>query len=261
VIPAYGESPNLARLIETLQGQTRRGSEIIVTTSTPSTTIERTAKSHNVELRINPARINIATDWNFALHAASTNFVTVAHQDDLYAAEYVSEMVSALTRDPAALLAFSDYREHTPEGPRPDNWNLRIKRALCRRGFGAREALVTVREKVRLLSLGNPICCPSVTLNRRVLPTFQFPAAYQTNLDWMAWLELARVNGHFIYVRRALVSKGVHAASETTATIANGIREREDRELFAAFWPRPLAAMLAALYKLGYRANRVESKM
>ena len=45
-------------------------------------------------------------------------------------------------------------------------------------------------------------------------------------------------------------------SSETTATIANRAREREDRAIFDAFWPRPVAAVLATLYKLGYRANR-----
>ncbi len=72
----------------------------------------------------------------------------------------------------------------------------------------------------------------------------------------MAWLEFARRPGGFVYVRERLVSKGVHAASETTATIANRAREREDRVVFDALWPRPIAAALASLYRLSYRANR-----
>ena len=93
-------------------------------------------------------------------------------------------------------------------------------------------------------------------LNRRTLPDFRFPDGFQTNLDWMAWLELARGPGSFVYVGERLVSKGVHAESETTATIANHAREREDRILFDALWPKQIAATLAAIYKLGYRANR-----
>ncbi len=67
--------------------------------------------------------------------------------------------------------------------------------------------------------------------NRSLLADFRFPAGFQTNLDWMAWLELARRPGGFVYVRERLVSKGVHEGSETTATIANRAREREDREI------------------------------
>jgi hypothetical protein len=95
-------------------------------------------------------------------------------------------------------------------------------------------------------------------LNRFVLGDFRFPGGFQTNLDWMAWLELARRPGAFVYVAGRLVSKGVHAASETTATIANRAREREDRAIFNLIWPRPIAATIATLYKLSYRANRVE---
>ena len=81
--------------------------------------------------------------------------------------------------------------------------------------------------------------------DRSLIADFRFPGGFQTNLDWMAWLELARRPGGFVYVRERLVSKGVHADSETTATIANRAREREDRAIFDTLWPRPVAAGLA----------------
>jgi hypothetical protein len=255
-IPVYRAAPNLDALVESLRAQTSARSEIVLATSTPSAELDEFAKSHGLPIRVNPHRIDIATDWNFALGAAQTAFVTLAHQDDLFAPGYVSELIGALGRHPEALFAFCDYSEHTSLSARPININLRIKRALRRRAFGGRECITEQRDKERLLSLGNPICCPSVMLNRSILAEFRFPGGFQTNLDWMAWLELARRPGGFVYVRERLVSKAVHLGSETTATIANRAREREDRTLFEAFWPRPIAAVLAALYKYGYRANR-----
>jgi glycosyltransferase involved in cell wall biosynthesis len=256
-IPVYRAAPNLAALVESLQAQTGARSEILLASSTPTTELDAFAKRHALPLYINPQRVDIATDWNFALAAARTEFVTLAHQDDLFAPAYVTQLASALRRNPGALFAFCDYSEHTPYGARPTNINLRIKRALRRRAFGARECLTEPRQKVRLLSLGNPICCPSVMLDRTTLPDFRFPDGFQTNLDWMAWLELARRPGGFVYLRERLVSKGVHAGSETSATIANRAREQEDRALFDTLWPRPVAALLATVYRLGYRANRV----
>lgn len=255
-IPVYREAPNLAALIESLRAQTGVRSEILLASSTPSAKLEALAKQYALALHINPQRIDIGADWNFALQAAQTTFVTLAHQDDLFAPAYAHRLDGALRRHPGALFAFCDYSEHTPLGARPTNINLRIKRGLRRRAFGRRECIAEPRDKVRLLSLGNPICCPSVMLNRSVLGDFRFPGGFQTNLDWMAWLELARRPGGFVYVRERLVSKGVHAGSETTATIANRARAREDRALFDTLWPRPVAAALAALYKFGYRANR-----
>lgn len=257
VIPVYLAAPNLPTLVESLRVQTGDPSEILLATSTPSTELEAFAKGHGLALHINPRRIDIAADWNFALSAARTQFVTLAHQDDYFASSYVARLSSALRRHADGVLAFCDYSEHTPRGTRATNINLRIKRALRQRGFGRRECIANTRDKVRLLSLGNPICCPSIMFNRSLLANFRFPAGFQTNLDWMAWLELARRPGGFVYVRGRLVSKGVHAGSETTTTIANRAREREDRAIFDALWPRPVAAALAALYRLGYRANRL----
>ncbi len=192
------------------------------------------------------------------MRAARAPLVTLAHQDDLFAPGYVAELAQALHRHPRALFAFCDYSEHTPAGARPLTLNLRIKRLLCRRAFGPLECLTDTRHKQRLLSLGNPICCPSVMFDRRELSDFKFPKGFQTNLDWMAWLELSRRSGGFVYVRKSLLSKGIHDGSETTATIANRARQREDRQLFECFWPRPLAAILTAIYSLGYYGNRLK---
>jgi hypothetical protein len=257
VVPVYREAPNLGALIRSLRAQNGGASEILLATSTPSPQLRQFADGQGLPLHVNARRADIATDWNFALGLAVTARVTLAHQDDLFESTYVAQLSAALAHHPDAVLAFCDYSEHTPYGVRSANINLRIKRGLCRRAFGARECLTRTRDKLRLLSLGNPICCPSVMLNRRLLPQFRFPGGFQTNLDWMAWLELARSPGGFVYVRQSLVSKGVHAASETSATIASRAREREDRAMFAMFWPRPLAAVLAAVYRLGYLGNRV----
>ncbi len=256
-IPVYLAAPNLCPLVNSLRAQIGPRSDILLATSTPSAELESLAKRHALPLYINPRRIDIAEDWNFALAAAQTELVTLAHQDDYFEPLYVSRLSSAIGSNPSALLAFCDYSEHTLQGKRPDNINLRIKRALREWAFGMRECITETRAKVRLLSFGNPICCPSVMLNRSALADFRFPGGFQTNLDWMAWLELARRPGAFVYVRERLVSKGIHPGSETTATIANRVREREDRALFNTLWPRPVAAAFAALYKLGYLANRL----
>jgi hypothetical protein len=257
VIPVYLAAPNLSTLVDSLRAQAGSRSEIVLTSSTPSAELDAFAERRALPLYINSQHIDIAADWNFALAAAQTELVTIAHQDDYFAPPYVARLSGVLHRYPGGLLAFCDYSEHTSLGARQTNINLRIKRMLRQRAFNARECITETRDKVRLLSIGNPICCPSVMLNRSALPDFSFPGGFQTNLDWMAWLDLARRPGGFVYVREKLVSKGVHSESETTATIANRAREREDRAIFDILWPRPVAAALALLYRFGYRANHL----
>jgi hypothetical protein len=256
-IPVYLAAPHLGTLVESLHAQAGSRSQILLASSAPSSELESFAKRYGIPLHINPRRIDIAEDWNFALSVSQTELVTLAHQDDWFRPSYVVRLREALQRHRDALFAFCDYSEHALLGTRPINANLLIKRALRRRAFGSRECITDSGDKLRLLSLGNPICCPSVMLNRAVLPNFRFPGGFESNLDWMAWVELARVPGGFVYVGDNLVSKGVHSDSETTAAIANSVREREDRALFEILWPRPIAAALAVLYKLGYHANRL----
>jgi len=256
-IAAYGQSPHLRACIDSILSQSNGGSTVVLTTSTPSAFLDRVAADYQMTLMVNPLRSGIASDWNFALTAPDAQFVTVAHQDDIYHADYTKFMFVAINRHPNALIAFSNNTEHTPGGPRKVNINLRIKRTLSARAFGAHEVLDCLRDKRRLLSLGNPVCCPSVIINRSLVPDFRFVESMKSNLDWEAWWRLAHLPGDFVYVKTPLVSKGVHAESETSALIANQLREQEDRQMFDQFWPRPVAAAIAMLYKLGYRANRV----
>jgi glycosyltransferase involved in cell wall biosynthesis len=256
VVPVYGDSPYLGDCLASLQRQTRPGSEILVTTSTPSRQIEAVAAAHSVELRVNPKRGNIGSDWNFALTATGADLVTLAHQDDCYEPRYAETMLDAMRARPGALIAFCDYREVTHAGPRPDNLNLHIKRLMCRANFGRRDVLTSVSARRRLLSLGNPICCPSVILNRARAPDFRFVESMRSNLDWDAWMRLADRPGDFIYVREPLVVRRIHAQSETSAAIADRQREAEDRQMFGRVWPGPVAALITRVYRASFRANR-----
>jgi len=226
-------------------------------TSTPSPFIEKIAADYGLNLHVNRVRLDIATDWNFVMEAAKSQFVTIAHQDDVYDPEYLRVMSRMAANYRQLVLAFSDYREHTDVGVRPPNANLKIKRRLCVRAFGKRESISRLKEKRRLLSLGNPICCPSVMINRAVVPGFRFSSSWRTNLDWDAWLRLADEPGLYVYSHQKLVSKRVHPGSETSATIASRIRQSEDHQMFKRFWPKPIASLIAAVYSAGYISNEV----
>jgi glycosyltransferase involved in cell wall biosynthesis len=254
-IPAYGESPHLSGCIESILAQTDVAPRVLLTTSTPSAQIDSVAQRYGVEVRINPERANIATDWNFAMTSARAAWVTIAHQDDRYEPGYLSLMTAAVSRHAHTLIAFSNYAECTDQGARPTNLNLRVKRRLCARAFGAAESIASARARRRLLAWGNPVCCPSVMFNRERLADFRFATHLKTNLDWEAWLRLSSIAGEFVYLREPLVSKRVHAASETSLLIANRVRQSEDRYMFEQFWPAPVAALIMTAYRIGYWGN------
>lgn len=256
VIPAYGDSPYLPACLDSILTQTRPGSAVVITTSTPSDYLADVARQKQVPLLVNPQRRSIGCDWNFALLATDAALVTLGHQDDTFHPDYLATMDAATVGVPTPLIAFSDYGETTLAGPRPNHINIRLKQFLCRRVFGTGRAVASTVDKRRLLAWGNPICCPSVILHRMAMPDFRFTESLESNLDWEAWLRLAEQPGAFVYVPKPLVTRRIHAESETSALIADERRFDEDRAMFDRFWPTPIAALIAAIYRASYRANR-----
>ncbi len=48
----------------------------------------------------------------------------------------------------------------------------------------------------RILSLGSAICCPAVTLNKKMIEEPLFENNMKSNIDWQAWEKLSRKEEH-----------------------------------------------------------------
>lgn len=260
VVCAYRESPYLGQCIESLINQVV-ASHIILATSTPNEHICSCAERYGIEMVVNQGEPGIAHDWNCALGHAGSCLVTIAHQDDTYDEHYTETVLALCNRAEKPLLFFTDYGEirmSTSSGGEgvvaDDTRMLRIKRLMLaplkrERRWGS------VRWRRRLMSLGSPICCPSVTYCLPNLPKPVFHEGMRGGLDWDAWERISRLTGDFIYAPHILMHHRIHEGSETSALIKDDIRSQEDFEMFCRFWPRPLARLLNALYGLSLRSN------
>lgn len=255
-IPAYGHSPYLVDCIASIKAQVDPSDRIYLATSTPSAELADLAAHNGLIYKVNPYQRGIGSDWNFALESADADLVTLAHQDDIYDAHYVRRIRDCMAREPRASFAFTDFLEYDSAGERPLNINVLIKRWLTRSAFRGRHAIVTFRDKRRLLRWGNPICCPSVTLNKAAYPDFRFSEDWSINLDWDAWDRLARLDAAIVWERGRLVVHRVHAQSETTRGIADNRRLLEDQEMFRRYWRPELARLISWIYRASYAANR-----
>jgi glycosyltransferase involved in cell wall biosynthesis len=251
VVLAYGASPYLAGCLRSLRAQTRP-SPIIVTTSTPSEAIAAAAREAGAELRVNPERRGIAADWNFALQAADARYLTLAHQDDLYAPAFTETTLDLFARHPEGALAFTSQREIDDQGAPRASRVSRVQRLLEAATLGRREVAAGLRMRL-FLSFGNPLPCSSVTFDRRRLPSFAFAEGFASNLDWEAWWSLLQQGHVFLHAPEPLVLRRRNALTETSRQIAGGGRAREDRAMFSRIWPAPLDRALAALYASSYR--------
>ena len=177
-ICAYKESPYLEECINSVIWQ---GSRVIVATSTPNDFIRELCKKYDLDLFINKGETGIAGDWNFALSAAETPLVTIAHQDDIYKSNYASKMLEKMNSSDNPVIFISDYGEIRNGVEVPDSMLCKTKRILITpiRLNGKSRAM-----KRAALSLGNSICCPSVTYVKSIKDKYPFAGQMRSNLDW-----------------------------------------------------------------------------
>lgn len=254
MVPVYGDSPHLRACLDSLRAQTRR-SPIVLCSSTPPAGLQALADEYGARLVLHSPSAGIGHDWNVALEQAGTEWVTLAHQDDIYLPEFTQRTLVAALRHPQAAMVMTGYGELLGSEPIEDRLRLfspmlLVKRVLLELGFLGRSSVAIQAAKRRLLRFGCPISCPTVTLHAR--SGLRFREDLKVNLDWEAWLRLAKQPGAFVYVRQALMLHRIHAGSETSDGIRAGVRAREDLMMFRAQWPAPIARVLARAYAMSY---------
>lgn len=254
VVCAYGESPYLETCIRSLLGQKLK-SRIVMATSTPNDQILRLADKYGLSLSVRDGESSLAADWNFAYGQAKTNYVTLAHQDDVYGASYTQKVNKAAKRVRHPLLLFTDYGELHGKRLETDNPLLRMKRLLLL-PLKIRRFQDSIWVRRRILSLGNPICCPAVTYVKKNLPKLPFQGGFQSNTDWEAWERISRQKGSFVYIPDRCMAHRIHEDSATRRIIEGEGRKGEDFAMFARFWPKAMASWLEKHYEKSEEWNR-----
>ena len=253
VICAYKESEYLEECIKSLLEQTVK-SNIIMETSTPNDYIKNIANKYNLPLVINEGEKGIAQDWNYGVSQTKTDYVTVAHQDDIYEKNYLEEIVKYLEKKKDFIIAFTDYREIKNGETIPLNTNLKIKKILL---FPLRISKKSKFAKRFSIAFGSSICCPSVTVNTKILGKTPYETKLHCNVDWDSWYEMSKVKGRFLYINKELMKHRIHEESETSNQIKNHGRLEEDLIMFKKFWPTPIAKFLMKYYSKAIKTNKV----
>ena len=256
VIIAYLDSLFLEDCVISLQNQTVK-SNIIISTSTPSAFLDKVSKKYQLPLIINEDSQGVASDWSFAYSLCTTKYLTLAHQDDIYLSKYTEFCLTAAGKSSEGLLAFTDYSEFLSDKLiRNQSVNLFIKKFLLLPFLIKSEISFNFLKRL-ILSFGDPIPCPTVMYNKENIGYFEFSRDFVCNMDWDAWLRLARKRGSFIYINKKLMLHRIHQDSQTSLQIKNKVRQEEERRIFGRLWPRPLARILANIYSLSLSSNKV----
>ncbi len=250
VICAYKESPYLEEMIRSIAAQTVK-SRVLMTTSTPNDYIRGMADKYGIPLKVRDGAPDIRDDWNFAYDSAATPWVTLAHQDDRYDPDYVWEFEKCIKARPDAFAFLTDYLpiHHGTVGARDANSRIRrLLRSPLKYAAMARSPFW----KRRILSLGNSICCPSVTYNKAKLGPDFFTTDLKFNIDWDTFLKFADIPGAIAYADKPLTFYRISDEATSAAWIRNHTREKEDRLMFAKFWPAWMVNVIMHFYVKAY---------
>ena len=251
---AYKDSPYLSECLDSLKNQTVH-SHIYITTSTPSTYINDIGKKYNLEVFVSPTWNGMAGDWNFGFEKASTKYVTLVHQDDLYLPRYAESCFNAAEKYTDTLICFTDYSELVGGKERSGTLLLNVKLVMLNSLMLFQKSIHSRRLKKLLLSFGCPIAAPTVMFNRRLLDGFQFSSEFSINIDWDAWSRIAEMKGRFVYVNEKLLQHRIHPESATSSGLEANLRQSEDVRMFRRYWPGVVAKILMRFYSKSYKSN------
>ncbi|WP_455135980.1 glycosyltransferase [Thermophilibacter sp.] len=257
VVCAYQENPYIGTTIESLQAQTVR-SNIILSTSTPSAYLDDVCSRYDIPMVVNTHPYLAGDDWNYGYDQAQTRLVTMAHQDDYYAPQYVERVLAALGEygEGEVLIAFTDYFEMRNGEDVHNNRLLKIKRVM-NAPLRSRALNKSRFVKRRILAFGDSICCPAVTLVKQNLGSSPFDTTYKNSCDYKTWVDLAGKPGRFVYVPEQLMGHRIYAESATSRNLGENIRKSEDEEIMATLWPRPVARIINRAYAMSEKSNEL----
>lgn len=252
-ICAYKETKYLEACILSLLKQKVK-TKIILCTSTPNAYIKEMCATYDIPLFINEGKSGLASDWNYAASCVKTPLYTLCHQDDYYFEDYAKEILEKANMCKDLIFIYTNYMEDKQGELVKDNTNLKIKKIMnapmTLQGNWKRKWV-----RRRILSLGNPVGCPSVTFCKEKVGEQLFDTQFKNAADWDAWERLSKCSGEIVYCKEYLMAHRVHEESTTTLNIENNIRGKEDLEMFQRFWPKIIAKPLARIFGLSEKNN------
>lgn len=252
-ICAYKENPYLENCIQSILQQTVLGN-VIISTSTPNQHIISLAEKYKLPMVVNHGEGSAADNFNFAYKQAKSELVTLCHQDDYYLPTYLEKILTYINKSDKMIILFTNYLEDREGKIVGNNMMLTIKN-IINTPLRFPVFWKSKRIRKRLLSFGDPICCPSVTFHKKIIRSVPFDKKLSNSFDWKCWVELSALDGEFIYCPEKLMAHRIWGGSATTAMIKNTVRSKEDLEILCSLWPRPLAKGIFAVYRQAERFN------
>jgi len=205
-IPAYKKPEYVIRAIQSVQKQSYKNVEIVISDDSPTQDIKIAIQPYISELDIkyyhNLPALKSPANWNHALDKANGDFYMLLHQDDWLANENtLSSYMAAFKAKPSAGFVFCKNTAIQPDGTQ---LTLQAIRSL----------LKDMATKPRHLVRANVIGPPSNTMLRKEVKV-RYDESYIWLVDVDYYVQLLEKGYEYVYLDEHLVSIGLHEDQTT----------------------------------------------
>jgi glycosyltransferase involved in cell wall biosynthesis len=172
-IPAYKRAEFLKRLLDSINNQSFRNFEVVLSDDSPDNSIELLCENYskyfNIRYFKNATQLGTPENWNEAIRHANGEWLKLMHDDDWFTSEHsLSSFADAIANNPSATFLFSAYRNYYFEHSNYKNVSV------------SKWWLIQMRKNPVVLFSKNIIGAPSVTILKRSMGV-----VYDKNLKWL----------------------------------------------------------------------------
>ena len=213
-IPAYKRVSFLKRLLDSIERQTYRQFEVVVTDDSPDKEVSDLCLSHPLSAVIryfkNEIKLGTPENWNESIRRASGEWIKLMHDDDWFLdPNALNVFVAAVRLNPGRNFFFSEYTNVFLDKDRNRNTEVRLTRQWQKR---------LERDPKTLLS-SNRIGPPSVTLHKNI-PGILYDSALKWLVDIDFYIRFLR-NSKPVLITENLIAVGLGEDQVTKQVFRN----------------------------------------
>jgi len=208
-IPAFKRIDFLKRLLDSIESQSFRDFEVIVTDDSPSVEVANLCKEYEKKFTLhyhnNSNSLGTPENWNEAIRRAKGEWVKLMHDDDWFADEdSLQEYADTIADHPSGVFFFCAYR------------NVFDKSGKTKEVFVSSLARASLQKNPAILFASNLIGPPSVVVHKNNGEFW-----YDRSMKWVVDIDFyIRYLGKYrpIYIPDILVNVGMHDEQVTTSS-------------------------------------------
>jgi glycosyltransferase involved in cell wall biosynthesis len=222
-IPAYQRTEYLKRLLDSIEMQTFRRFEVVITDDSPGREVQELVENHplNGEIRYfkNPKTLGTPENWNEGMRKAATDWIKIMHDDDWFSGPDSLRIFADAIEKGNAGFYFSAFSNVFPDG---HSETIKIKAAR----------LKMLKKLPEVLIAANRVGPPSAVIFKKD-DVIRFDNRMQWLVDFDFYIRYLKKHPPAEYIPRALVQVGISDSQVTRSSYGRPEIEIPERFMLA----------------------------